>query len=99
MKRIVAKDRRDLEQLIKKAIEKGGNRCDLNHIGISEIKDLSELFWGSSFNGDISKWDVSKVEYMRGMIENSQFNGNISRWDVSRVENMRGKFCESKFAT
>ena len=46
----------------------------------------------SSFNGDISSWDVSNVEIMEYMFTESSFNGDISSWDVSSVTNMDGMF-------
>ena len=50
----------------------------------------------SSFNGDISKWDVSGVDHMgwvspsdRGVFGGaSSFNGDISKWEVSGVTDM-----------
>ena len=53
----------------------------------------------SSFNGDISGWDVSNVTNMREMFSSaSSFNGDISGWDVSKVTNMyRMFFNASKF--
>jgi surface protein len=44
------------------------------------------MFSNSEFNGDISRWDVSKVTDMSGMFSNSEFNGDISRWDVPSIE-------------
>jgi len=45
------------------------------------------------FDGDISKWDVSKVTNMFGMfIRCSKFNQNISIWKTSAVTNMRSVF-------
>ena len=42
-----------------------------------------------SFNGGISKWDVSSVTNMNGMFcGETSFNGDLSNWDVSRVDNM-----------
>ena len=52
---------RELKQIIKDRIDKEGPNCDLNDIDTSLIEDMSWLFRHSSFNGDISKWDVSKV--------------------------------------
>ena len=52
----------------------------------------------SSFDGDISAWDVSSVEHMAYMFQSaSSFNQNISAWDTSSVEHMRGMFSASKF--
>jgi len=42
-----------------------------------------------SFNGDVSRWDISKVTNVRGMFyEASSFNMDVSNWDVSRVTRM-----------
>jgi surface protein len=47
----------------------------------------------SSFNDDISSWDVSQVTDMGGMFEDaSSFNQDISSWDVSQVTSMYGMF-------
>ena len=51
----------------------------------------------SQFNGDISKWNVSKVTNMSGMFYYSKFNRDISKWDVSSVDNTAYMFFRSKF--
>ena len=43
----------------------------------------------SSFNGDISSWDVSNVTNDE---DASSFNGDISSWDVSNVTDMNRMF-------
>jgi surface protein len=53
------------------------------------------MFSGSKFNGDISKWDVSKVKNMAGMFENSQFNGDINNWNVSEKTDKTDMFKKS----
>ncbi|HHB93225.1 MAG TPA: BspA family leucine-rich repeat surface protein [Thioploca sp.] len=47
----------------------------------------------SSFNQDLSSWDVSKVTNMFMMFNNaSSFNQNLSNWNVSNVTNMGNMF-------
>jgi surface protein len=47
----------------------------------------------TTFNGDISEWDVSSVTNMEGMFSRaSAFNGDISNWDVSSVTNINSMF-------
>jgi surface protein len=58
---------------------------------------MSRVFEESQFNGDISKWDMSKVTDMKEMFWSSKFNGDISKWDVSKVTDMKEMFYNSKF--
>ena len=53
----------------------------------------------SSFNQDVSKWNVSNVTDMSFMFYcSSSFNQDVSKWDVSNVTDMSDMFyCSSSF--
>jgi surface protein len=89
--------RAELIEMISNEIKEKGLNCDLNHIKTHKITDMSFLFFGSNFNGNISEWDVSNVDDMNSMFYNSKFNGDISKWNVSSVKNMNSMFYASKF--
>ena len=91
------KTKEELKDLIKKLIEERGNWASLNDIDVSQITDMSELFYKSQFKGTISDWNVSNVKDMHSMFEDSQFNDDLSKWDVSNVEDMSRMFWNSKF--
>ena len=61
---------------------------------LSDVNDMNSMFHlTSSFDGDISSWNVSGVTDMRLMFSRaSSFNADISGWDVSGVTDMSGMF-------
>ena len=74
-----------------------GPRCSLNHIDVSGIATMRQVFSGSKFNGDISAWNVGNVLCFDGMFQNSVFTGDISRWNTQRATSMKAMFAKSAF--
>ena len=92
------KTKEELKKLVNKLIKERGNEADLNDIDVSEITNMSWLFYDVwHFNGDISKWNVSNVKDMSNMFKDAPFDGDISNWDVSNVEYMDSMFMNSYF--
>ena len=89
-----ATDERTLRNLIAEEISAQGNTADLGLISTSSITQMSSLFdSNTTFNGDISAWDVSNVTEMGSMFYGATaFNGDLSEWDVSKVINMSSMF-------
>ena len=61
---------------------------------MSSVTDMRGIFNGAStFNRDLSKWDVSAVTNMAAVFSGaSTFNQDLSKWDVSKVTDMENMF-------
>ena len=46
---------------------------------------LKGMFGYSQFNGDISKWNISKVTEMGAMFIGSKFDKDISNWNIGHI--------------
>ena len=95
--RIAVLDKLHLLTLIKVIVKTDGPGCSLNHLDVSNVRDFKEVFYRSSFIGDISEWDMSNATRLDGMFEQSQFNSDISKWTVSNVTSMERVFNRSQF--
>ena len=70
---------------------------DISQWDVSNVENMSAMFYSSEFEGDISDWDVSSVKDMSEMFAQAKFNGDINLWDVSSVKTMYEMFNESWF--
>ena len=75
---IKLKSTTELKQIVAIYINRYNNDS-LNWLDVSEINDMSSLFYidavfKNNYNGDISIWDVSNVIYMTNMFRNTTFN-------------------------
>ena len=59
---------------------------------LSGVTSMAQMFReASSFNTDISDWDVSTVDNMEQMFEGAtSFNQDIGKWNVTSVQSMSG---------
>ena len=77
------KSKDDLCRVIDELVDEYGYECNLNVIDVSDITDMSGVFFNSKFNGDISMWNVSNATTMFAMFRNSKFNGALETEPVT----------------
>lgn len=94
LKIVQVQDRNQLEDILRRAANAKylGMEGNFNWIDTSKIDSLTNLFpnvFGrnvNTFNGDISKWDVSNVTKMLYTFQGCQsLRCDITNWDVSNV--------------
>lgn len=76
-------DDKTIYQIIQYYLKKYGEDADLNGIDVSQVTDMSNIFYVTDFQGDVSEWDVSGVTNFSGMFGGcKRFNCDLSGWDV-----------------
>jgi len=79
------------EELIR-IVNEAPDGSDLNHLDISGIDSLEEVFMGLNKTLDVSKWDTTNVTCMIRTFYRSQVTLDISKWNTSGVLTMQGMF-------
>ena len=87
----IARDNEDIKNKIFR------ENFQANRIVTTKVTDMIRTFGLSSFNQDISNWDVSNVRNMTHMFYRAEkFNQPLNNWNVSNVTNMEGMFFWTK---
>ena len=71
---------------------------DIGDWDVSEVTDMSYLFYGQTVNQSLASWNTANVVSMMGMFEGSTFDEDIRHWDVRNVENFGSMFKDASFA-
>ncbi len=92
----VMKDTAELKEIVDAEITKDPN-VNLNHLETCNVTNMDELFKGkTTFNGDISQWDVSNVTTMRRIFNEAKaFNKPIGDWQVDKLQDMYAMFSKA----
>lgn len=64
---------------------------------VSEVTDMSYLFFGRNITFSLSSWNTENVVTMKGMFEGADYDEDIRHWDVSSVETFAFMFKDSTF--
>lgn len=67
-----------------------GECYDVSKVDISALTNITFIFYGSKFNGDISNWNIENVKYADFLFCHSDFNGDISNWNFEKIYSMNG---------
>ena len=88
----------NIKKIIVDEIKRLGPDADLNHIDVSKVTNMKQLFAKTNFNGDISKWDVHNVRTLSYTFEICEnFTGEtITDWYFENLTILRGTFYKCK---
>jgi len=65
---------------------------------LSNVNNVSGMFLGAtSFNNDVSSWDMSNITNTSAMFYDTLFNQDISSWNFTKIDDMSGMFMNSPF--
>jgi surface protein len=68
-------------------------RLDLSFWDTRNVENAYSAFWNTTFDVDVSTWDVSQVRIMKALFRGATgFQGDVSEWDVSNVRDMAEMF-------
>ena len=103
MQKTIKATNETIRDIVEQEIARLGNDANLNHIDVSEVTDMSYLFYRRTFNGNVSQWDISKVENMSWMFTGCSFDGDLESWkflnDVDMGAMFIGSPLEEKYGT
>lgn len=79
-----------LRQIVIQEIAENGPTCDLNHLNVGEMQDISGTFKGTNFNGNVSRWNIGMACDIRDVFADCPFSGDLSQWDVNVLSEING---------
>ncbi|WP_400078700.1 BspA family leucine-rich repeat surface protein [Winogradskyella sp. R77965] len=70
---------------------------NIDEPNLTNLTELDRMFEDcTSFNGDVTNWDVSNVESLRSLFRGATiFNQDIGNWDVSNVQYLSRTFANA----
>ena len=97
IKKIKVESQAQLQAIIRERYNNNKSFLDLTDLDISELDNLSYIFWGldNMEDVDISGWDTSNVKFMKGIFSQcSKLKKiiGIENLDVSKLENANNMF-------
>jgi len=80
-----------------KFLGKNSFNQDISNWDVSNVVNMSNLFYFSNYNKSLNSWNVSNVIDMHQMFYFSEFNQPLNSWNVSNVIDMHEMFRKTDF--